>query len=82
MINASLSAKLSLESQWVRKGSITTYSDEHLKDTTTSVDQNADNGITKVKDMVNINSKFQESWSSHIKGLVVQGRFLELLQIK
>ncbi len=81
----------SRESQWVRKGSITAYSEDHFQQVTIdnneqSVFENPANHsqIEHVKKSIktNISTEFEHMWHNHIKDLLVQGNFLQILSLE
>ena len=82
-VNTALDAKIDREAQWIRKGSITTYSEDHYIQASTDVDD-VRNRVQCVKTCVKnaVSDEFSNMWHKHIKSLVVQGRFLELLTIE
>lgn len=84
-VNVALNTKLSREGTWLRKDSISTYSEDHFLNSSTDKPNKPDkNYIETVKKRVKqtINTEFKERWSNHLKKLTVQGKFLEILTIE
>ena len=82
-VNEALDSKLAHENQWKRKFSITSYADNALNNAL-EMTPNADNPakkLDKIKDNVKnqIAKETMDYWSTRIKSLIVQGRFLDLL---
>ena len=83
--NAALDSKVYRERQWVRKDSITVYSENILHQSCPNIPDNPDNKYieaTKKKVKQNINKEIQDNWFSHIMNLTVQGKFLYILKIE
>ena len=82
-VNTALDAKIDRAAQWIRKGSITTYSEDHYIQASTVVDD-VRNRVQRIKICVKntVSDGFSNKWHKHKKSLVVQGRFLELLTIE
>ena len=80
-VNAALDRRLDHEVTWTRKASITVYSEHQYQ--TQTIDY-SDICLNSVKSKVkkSINEEFHDTWINHIKSLVVQGQFLELLAIE
>ena len=78
-VNAALDSKLSHESQWSRKASVTVYSEHQYLNVTENVNETStiDNIKNKIKSAVR--NEFHDMWHDSIKELVVQGRFLDLV---
>ncbi len=85
-VNTALTSRISRESQWTHKGSITAYSEEQFvaAQAETSPQQNTRRNVESVKAKVKLNiaEEFHEMWTKHIKTLTVQGRFLEILSME
>ncbi len=77
-----LTSKLNGESQWTRKNSITKLAQEsmdtlpvtHLQDSYAKAKALVKSSTTSIKD------RFQNKWTDHLKGLVVQGQFVRVWQ--
>ena len=83
-VNEALNSKLERESTWERKGSITVYSENVLHNALQSneaKDKVGPNLLKTVKNSVkkSVSEEYNSYWSEHVKGLAVQGKFLELL---
>lgn len=85
-VNVALDNKLHRESAWSRKGSITVYSENVFNESANHVEksENAIKYLDSVKKKVknNIKQEFNMLWYDHIKSLLVQGRFIELLYLE
>ena len=89
-VNVALDSRVARERLWVRKGSISTYSEDQFQQVTYDSDQlyleNPANHsqIEHVKKTIktNIATEFKQMWHNHIKDLVVQGKYLELMSIE
>ena len=89
-VNTALDTRVDRESQWSRKGSIAVYSEhkfqqamnnnEHTQ-ANPSTDQDSNNRCSTIKKKIkdSISQEFSNKWYNHVKTLVVQGKFLELL---
>ena len=85
-VNVALESRVAREASWTRKGSITSYSENHYQKANTAVhmtDQSLQQ-LTSVKRKVkqNISDEFQNMWHDHIKELTVQGKFLQILHLE
>jgi hypothetical protein len=85
-VNDALDSKITREQNWTRKESIAVYSENHYAN---AQDDSIQSNITskhmqtvKNKVKANVNQEFQDLWTNHIKGLAVQGRFLEILALE
>ena len=83
-VNAALSSKIDRESTWVKKDSITVYSESLFLETAKDCETTnpcTSKSLNQIKTGVKraISKEFDSYWSEHVKGLAVQGRFLELL---
>ena len=80
LVNHCLDTRLNREQSWTRKKSITHESESVFKIVNKSVDTPLKtiqkNAKTYLKDQV------QEMWHSHVKTLLVQGRFFDLLALE
>ena len=78
-VNHCLDSQLSRESQWERKVSFIAEADQILEKVE---DEKPDATLKQKKDLAKkqLVENISESWHSHIKTLVVQGRFLDLLE--
>ena len=84
-VNLALDCKLQHESKWVRKDSVTVYSENHYHTAVELCDSNSRHTyIESIKRKIkqNINIEFSDMWYNHVKSLTVQGRFLELLRLE
>ena len=83
VVNNALDSKLSQESKWQRKQSITVYSENAYADAVKTLETNAceTNRNVKIKEKIkqNVEKRTIEHWSNHVKRLTVQGKFIELL---
>ena len=77
-VNHCLDTQLSRESEWSRKISQIVQSENILNEVNESIPEaNLKQKQKKAKDILQNN--VSEDWNSHVKSLVVQGRFLELM---
>ncbi len=83
-VNTALDSRVAREQKWTRKGSITTYCEEHFQAIPLDIDQTPPKQIDIVKDKIkrNISEEVKYAWQNHVKDLVVQGKFLELLALE
>ncbi len=83
-VNVALDSRIARESAWVRKGSVSMYSEDQYQSAIASCDTDDPNLLVTTKKKVkdNINQEFSTMWHEHIKSLTVQGRFLELLHME
>ena len=85
-VNTALDSRVAREREYVRKGSTSTYCEDHFQNCNNLEDQttHSPSDIASVKKRVKLSVKeeVQSNWSDHIKTLVVQGRFLEILNIE
>ena len=67
-VNTALDAKIDREAQWIRKSSITTYSEDHYIQASTAVDD-VRNRVQRVKTCVKnaVSDEFSNMWHKHIK---------------
>ena len=86
MVNAALDCCLVREEQWTRKGSVTTYSENHLHQALPddSLKHPTAKQIDAVKNKIktNVATEFHTMWTNHIKSLLVQGKFLEIISLE
>ena len=82
LVNHCLDSKLTRESEWTRKISQTVKSNNILEQVEEDLPNDASlhQKQTKAKDILREDSS--ELWHSHVKSLVVQGRFLDLLSLQ
>ena len=83
-VNTALDSRLQQESQWVRKGSVSVYSENHYQNAIEECNiQNSQisNPLENIKKKVknNINEEFRNHWNEHIKTLTVQASSLIFL---
>ncbi len=82
-VNVALDTWLEHKIKWTRKNSFTVYSERQFHQAIDSVldDQQS---VKQVKKTIkkNINDEFQDMCHNHIKTLLVQRRFLDLINIK
>ena len=84
-VNVALDSRIDRERQWSRKGSITVFSEDHFQNSISDIPGEPDqSNINIVKSHVkkSISQEIQDMWYNHIKGLTVQGRFLDLLHLE
>ena len=84
-VNVALTSRVARECRWTRKNSIAMYSETHYQEVTNTTELMPENTTLQyVKNKVkqNISAEFQNMWHNHIKHLLVQGRFLEILHIE
>ena len=86
-VNSALSSKIEHERKWTNKGSITCYSEDKFQEAVTSIHQAKKTPVNMLKSVkskikMNITDEIAQSWSNHIKGLVLQGEFLQILKIQ
>ena len=84
-VNTALNSRVAREQQWTRKGSVTSYSENHFNMIESDIPNemtraNVDTIKAKVKN--NVSQEFHAMWHNHIKTLVIQGRFLEILSLE
>ncbi len=82
-VNVALDTRLVHEIKWTRKNSVTVYSESQLHQAIDSAPDDQQS-VMQVKKTIkkNINDEFQDLWHNHIKTLLVQGRFMDLMNIQ
>ena len=80
IVNHCLDTRLSRESQWVRKKSFVVQSETIYRE----VSDDTSKGVKQQKDLAkdSLRTKVANFWHDHVKSLVVQGKFLDLLSLE
>ena len=85
-VNAALDSRIAREEHWTRKASVTTYSEEHFQQALpdNSHARPTTKQIETVKNRIksNVSLEFYNKWTNHIKSLLIQGKFLEIIAIE
>ena len=85
-VNAALDSRIVRVEHWIRKASVTTFSEEHFQQALpgNSHTRPTTRQIETVKNTIkpNISLEFHNKWTNHIKSLLIQGKFLEIIAIE
>ncbi len=80
-VNVALDERINHERNWTRKGSITVDS-ENIYHSVIANESNTNIKSIKSKVKSSIQDDINKSWNDHIKTLVVQGKFLQILKME